>query len=71
MTDWSGHIDVVGFGSAMIAMAGLMLRYIIRRSEKLADDYRRLVENHLTHNTAALIELRNTLQNLNDTLRRG
>jgi len=71
MTDWTGHIDVIGFGSAMIAMAGLMLRYILHRSEKLAEDYRRLVENHLTHNTAALIELRNTLQNLNDTLRRG
>lgn len=62
--DWTGHVDVFGFGAALITMAGLMLRYIIRRSDRLADDYRRLVENHLTHNTAALIDLRNAVQKL-------
>ena len=69
MTDWTGHIDVIGFGSAILACAGLMLRFIVRQYAQLTRDYKQLVENHLTHNTRALINLENTLQTLNETLR--
>ena len=69
MTDWTGYIDVLGFGAAIISAFGLLLRHVLRRADQQARDYRHLVENHLAHNTEALIELRNTLQRLNDTLR--
>ena len=69
MSDWTGHIDVLGFGAAIVSAFGLLLRHVLRRSDRQAEDYRRLVENHLKHNTEALIQLHNTLQSLNDTLR--
>lgn len=69
MTDWTGHIDVLGFGAFVLMAAGMMLRFIIRRYGRLADDYRDLVENHLRHNTEALVELKNATQELVALLR--
>lgn len=68
MQELAGHVDVLGFGAAVLSAFGLMLRHVLHRSDKQADDYRRLVENHLTHNTEALIQLRTTLAKLDDTL---
>lgn len=66
--DWTGHIDVLGFGAFVLAAAGMMLRYIIRRSDQQAKDYQELVTNHLAHNTLALVELKGAIQNLNGTI---
>ena len=70
MTDWTGHIDVIGFGAFVLMGAGWMLRYLIKSNERMATRYEELVENHLQHNTAALIELKNVLQEVKDALRR-
>mgnify|MGYP001593011991 FL=1 len=67
--DWTGHIDFLGFGAFVLAAAGMMLRYIIRRSEQMAKDYKELVTNHLQHNTAAMVELRSTIEELTTWLR--
>ena len=63
-------IEELGFAGAVIIGAGMMLRWIMTRVSRMSEDYRRLVENHLKHNTEALIELRNTLSLLNETLRK-
>ena len=70
MTDWTGHIDVLGFGAFVLAASGMMLRYLIKSGQDMARRYEELVENHLKHNTEALIELKNVLQDVRDALRR-
>lgn len=62
------HIDVLGFGAAILTAFGLLLRHVLRRSDQQAADYRQLVENHLVHNTAALTKLERTLDRFLDHL---
>lgn len=69
MEGLNGSIDVLGFGAFVLAAAGLMLRYILRRSEKQAEDYKRIVENHLLHSTEAIIDLKHAIGSLAETNR--
>lgn len=62
MNEW---VAAGGGGVALIGMAWYMLKFIMRQNEA----YRKIITNHLTHNTKALVDLRNTLQSLEGWLR--
>ena len=53
---------------AVLGAAGLMLRFIMARVDALSADYRRLAENHISHSTAAMVDLKNAIQQLTTAL---
>ena len=60
--EWTGHIDVIGFGTAFIAAFSLLLRYVLKNCARSTDRYHNLIENHLAHNTEALNGLKAALE---------
>jgi len=74
--DITQFADVAIFGSAMVVGFGMMLKHLLERNKQLGARLDELVNNHLAHNTEALmqlkhaiIDLRNVLQNLGDNRR--
>ena len=74
--DIAQFADVAVFGSAILLGFGMMLKHLLERNKQLSSRMDELVNNHLTHNTEALkqlkhaiLDLRNTLQSLNDNRR--
>ena len=74
--DIAQFADVAVFGSAILLGFGMMLKHLLERNKQLSNRMDELVNNHLTHNTEALmqlkhaiLDLRNTLQSLNDNRR--
>jgi len=68
--DITQFADVAIFGSAMVVGFGMMLKHLLERNKQLSSRLDELMNNHLSHNTEALmqlkqaiIDLRNTLQN--------
>lgn len=59
-----------GVLAAVLAGAGYMLRFLVQRVKELSDEYIVLVQNHLSHNTEALIELKNVLQLIHEDMRK-
>ena len=74
--DIAQFADVAVFGSAILLGFGMMLKHLLERNKQLSSRLDELMNNHLTHNTEALmqlkhaiIDLRNVLQNLGDNRR--
>ena len=67
MNEWM----VAGGGmTAVVAGAGLMLKFIMGRLEKVSDDYRQLAENHIAHSTEAQVKLIVAIEQLTSVIRR-
>ena len=69
--DITQFVDVAIFGSAMVVGFGMMLKHLLERNKQLSSRLDELMNNHLSHNTEALmqlkhaiIDLRNALQNM-------
>lgn len=61
--------ELAGLAFAMVLGAGMMLKYIMRRLDKQDDYLKELTSNHLAHNTEALIDMRNAIQELTEAIR--
>lgn len=70
---------MIGGGAVTVVItgAGLMLRHILARADaqdksikELDRAYHKVMENHLTHNTSALVDLKNAVQELLAYLKR-
>ena len=62
-------MELFGFGAAVIVGAGWMLKFLMKRMTRRDDYIERLTENHLAHNTQALIDMRNAIQELTGAIR--
>lgn len=62
-------MDLIGFGAAVIIGASWMLKFIMGRLAKQDDYLKELTSNHLAHNTEALIDMRNAIQELTVAIR--
>ena len=61
-------VDVAIFGSAMVVGFGMMLKHLLERNKQLSSRLDELMNNHLTHNTEALMQLKHAILDLRNTL---
>ena len=66
--DIAQFADVAVFGSAILLGFGMMLKHLLERNKQLSSRMDELVNNHLTHNTEALTQLKHAILDLRNTL---
>ena len=64
----SEFVDVAVFGSAMVVGFGMMLKHLLERNKQLSSRLDELMNNHLAHNTEALMQLKHAILDLRNTL---
>ena len=60
--------DVAIFGSAVLVGFGMMLKHLLERNKQLSNRLDELMNNHLSHNTEALTQLKHAVIDLRNTL---
>ncbi len=62
-------MEILGLAGAVVVGASWMLKFIMGRLAKQDEYIKTLTMNHLAHNTQALVDMRNTLQDLASAIR--
>ena len=66
--DVTQFADVAVFGSAVLVGFGMMLKHLLERNKQLSSRLDELMNNHLSHNTEALTQLKHAVIDLRNTL---
>ena len=66
--DIAQFADVAIFGSAILLGFGMMLKHLLERNKQLSSRLDELMNNHLSHNTEALMQLKQAIIDLRNTL---
>ena len=66
--DIAQFADVAVFGSAILLGFGMMLKHLLERNKQLSSRLDELMNNHLSHNTEALMQLKHAILDLRNAL---